>query len=347
MRRKTRLAIKVHGVKKPSVSNLKIITVTFLLCIIAFTFLTLIENAACQTAHESIMQKQEEVRRLEEDTAQLEGRMSKAKKDWVTVSEKLADLEGKIVACYMEIDRMEIEISKSKGYLYGLIRKMYVDGRMSAFERLMSSTDISDFISNYDRMARVISSESKAFNEQRRKIDRLERYKDRLNDYKSEQAKLARSMNPDVIEAKITANGKRLADLTSEIITMQLPLTLNQAPAKFSPDKVFSMPEENGFVSTGQVFSGYCSWYGGDFHGRPTASGEIYDQHGFTCAHRTLPFGTWLRVTFRGRSVIVRVNDRGPFVKGRVLDLSRGSAEAIGLTGVQWIDCEILVPKTS
>lgn len=78
---------------------------------------------------------------------------------------------------------------------------------------------------------------------------------------------------------------------------------------------------------------GGASWYGEPYHGRPTASGEIYDMHDFTAAHRTLAFGTWVRVTRRddGRSVDVRVNDRGPFVSGRVIDLSWAAARRIGL----------------
>ena len=271
--------------------------------------------------------------------------MSKEKKDWVTVSARLGELEENIVNCYMEMDRVGIEIEESRGAINGLIRRLYVDGRMSDIEILMSSEDIFDFITNYDRVTRVVSSESRAFNELRKKQIRLERYKEQLNRYKSEQARLERSVRPDVIEANITEKRKELADLTGEIIALQLPVALNPSPANFSPTRVYSIPEENGFVSTGQVLSGYSSWYGNEFHGRPTASGERYDQYAFTCAHRTLPFGTWLRVTFRGRSVIVRVNDRGPFAKGRILDLSRGSAEAIGLTGVQWVDCEILIPK--
>lgn len=86
--------------------------------------------------------------------------------------------------------------------------------------------------------------------------------------------------------------------------------------------------------------------YGDDFDGRPTASGEIFDQYAFTCAHKTLPFGTWLLISFRGRSVVVKVNDRGPAAAGRMLDLSKGAADAIGLTGVQWVDCELVVPRS-
>lgn len=73
------------------------------------------------------------------------------------------------------------------------------------------------------------------------------------------------------------------------------------------------------------------SWYGPGFHGNLTANGERYNQYGFTAAHRSLPFGTRLRVCFRGCTV-VRVNDRGPYSGNRGLDLSKGAADAIGLT---------------
>ena len=79
--------------------------------------------------------------------------------------------------------------------------------------------------------------------------------------------------------------------------------------------------------------SGQASWYGPRFHGRLTASGEIYDMYDLTAAHRRLPFGTTLRVTdvVSGRCVIVRINDRGPFIGRRVLDLSYAAAERLGM----------------
>ena len=77
-----------------------------------------------------------------------------------------------------------------------------------------------------------------------------------------------------------------------------------------------------------------ASWYGAGFSGRRTASGEIFRQNGMTAASKTLPLGTVIRVTnvANGRSVTVRVNDRGPYVRGRAIDLSRGAAQRIGLT---------------
>ncbi len=80
---------------------------------------------------------------------------------------------------------------------------------------------------------------------------------------------------------------------------------------------------------------GIASWYGHPFHGRPTASGEIYNMHDLTAAHRTLPFGTRVRVhdLDNGRDVELRINDRGPFVKGRIIDLSNAAAKSMQMIG--------------
>jgi rare lipoprotein A len=80
---------------------------------------------------------------------------------------------------------------------------------------------------------------------------------------------------------------------------------------------------------------GMASWYGPGFHGRKTSSGEVFDMYGFTAAHRTMPFGTTLKVKNRenDRWVRVKVNDRGPFVRGRILDLSYGAARALDMIG--------------
>lgn len=79
--------------------------------------------------------------------------------------------------------------------------------------------------------------------------------------------------------------------------------------------------------------TGLASWYGEPYHGRPTASGEIYDMHGRTGAHRTLPLGTRVRVTSleNGRGAVARINDRGPFVDGRIIDVSLTLAKELGL----------------
>jgi rare lipoprotein A len=92
---------------------------------------------------------------------------------------------------------------------------------------------------------------------------------------------------------------------------------------------------------TGRSFSGIASYYGNE-SGNQTASGQRMNANAMTAAHRTLPFGTRLRVTHGDRSVVVTINDRGPFVRGRVLDLSTGAARAIGLDGVGRVVAEVL-----
>jgi rare lipoprotein A len=101
-------------------------------------------------------------------------------------------------------------------------------------------------------------------------------------------------------------------------------------PYEINGERYYPLPHSLGFVQTGEA-----SWYGQEFHGRPTASGETYDMYQKTAAHKTLPLGTYVRVLNleNGRQTVARVNDRGPFIKGRIIDLSYAAAKDIGLVG--------------
>jgi peptidoglycan lytic transglycosylase len=108
-----------------------------------------------------------------------------------------------------------------------------------------------------------------------------------------------------------------------------------------------SRPQPGGKTPTGPVIQGeegIASWYGHPFHGRRTSSGEVYNMYALTAAHRTLPFGTRVRVhnLQSGLDVIVRINDRGPFVEGRIIDLSYAAAQAIHMSGIARVRLEIL-----
>ncbi len=99
-------------------------------------------------------------------------------------------------------------------------------------------------------------------------------------------------------------------------------------------------------LDIGMKERGIASWYGDDFHGWVTASGEIYDMHRLTAAHRTLPLGTMVRVTnvVNGRHVVIRINDRGPYVNGRILDVSYGAAKQLNMLrdGISAIQLEVV-----
>jgi rare lipoprotein A len=130
-------------------------------------------------------------------------------------------------------------------------------------------------------------------------------------------------------KAQRAASAIRNTSLTAFSVICVLGLTTHASEARSKK----SWREANASIGT-DVSPHHTgrSFYGNE-SGSKTASGQRFNQNAMTAAHRTLPFGTRLKVTHGGRSVTVTVNDRGPFIRGRVLDLSKGAARAIGLTG--------------
>ncbi len=120
------------------------------------------------------------------------------------------------------------------------------------------------------------------------------------------------------------ASGNRVASISPETPKAAKPnRTVRNARASLGP----TGPSRH----SGKTFSGIASFYGQNV-GNKTASGQRYNENAMTAAHRTLPFGTKVKVTHRNRSVVVTINDRGPFIRGRVIDLSKGAARVVGLT---------------
>lgn len=113
-------------------------------------------------------------------------------------------------------------------------------------------------------------------------------------------------------------------------------------------DQIIPLPNQVKIAQTlgGQSFRGQASWYGPGFNGRATANGETFDQNALTAAHPSLPFGTRVEVTNinNGESVVVRINDRGPYAEGRIIDLSQAAAQDIGVTesGVAPVEVSVL-----
>ena len=102
--------------------------------------------------------------------------------------------------------------------------------------------------------------------------------------------------------------------------------------------RYYPLPDAEGFVQYGKA-----SWYGEDFHGKPTSSGEIYDMYVESAAHKTIPLGTYVKVEnlSNGKEIVVKVNDRGPFVKGRVIDLSYAAGKELDMIGHGVVDAKI------
>lgn len=151
---------------------------------------------------------------------------------------------------------------------------------------------------------------------------------------------------------KIASGVTRSLSATALIAATLLAVGLSEAAAKtrkhhaHRSQSSHSWKDANAAIpssGTGGSFAGVASFYGNE-SGSKTASGQRFNENDMTAAHRSLPFGTKVRVTHRGKSVVVTINDRGPFVKGRVLDLSTGAARAVGLTssGVGHVTAEVL-----
>lgn len=124
--------------------------------------------------------------------------------------------------------------------------------------------------------------------------------------------------------------------------TAPLPEEAKKTPADYyvvDGERYYPLPDAMGFIETGKA-----SWYGKDFHGRPTSSGETYDMYKKTAAHKTLPLGTYVKVLNlqNNESTIVRINDRGPFVNGRIIDLSYGAAQEIHMAVPGLADVKVI-----
>ena len=110
-------------------------------------------------------------------------------------------------------------------------------------------------------------------------------------------------------------------------------------PYMVNGERYYPLPDAEGFVQYGKA-----SWYGKKFHGRPTSNGEIFDMHKISAAHKTLPMGTYVKVLnlSNKKEIVVRINDRGPFVKGRIIDLSYAAAKKIGVASPGTADVKIV-----
>jgi len=160
----------------------------------------------------------------------------------------------------------------------------------------------------------------------------------------SASAAVAPGMASDLASAAAGSTAESVSASSSEPKPLLLPEDVVEAldpPAVVLPEpKVRVVPD------VAKVITGEASWYGPGFYGNRTANGEIYRRGTLTAAHRTLPFGTKVRVTnlWNGRSAVIRINDRGPFVAHRVIDLGHGAASTLGLTssGIAEVRLEVL-----
>ncbi len=145
---------------------------------------------------------------------------------------------------------------------------------------------------------------------------------------------IARRMTPDVVAKQTGAHGPLRPNRLSLLLPVLASLVFTAIDCCAPALTIHAHPSP-GWDRTYGSNEGMASFYGRKFNGRRTASGERFDMNKFTAAHRTLPFGTMVRITdvASGKSVVVRINDRGPFSRSRIIDMSRAAAAALGIIG--------------
>lgn len=163
--------------------------------------------------------------------------------------------------------------------------------------------------------------------------------RDRISELEAEARRAARA------EAEAEA---RAAARQAEAAGAQPPTFPGRDAPYGAPGAPSGFPSRgipDGFVGTGVRLSGIASWYGPGFEGNLTANGDVFDPDQFTAASLDLPLGSWLYVEHSGRGALVYVNDRGPYIPGRILDLSRAAAFSIGITGLGHVEAEVVVKR--
>ena len=290
----------------------------------------------------------DQVSAREHDLERLEGRQAE-------LTEQITQASADIGVLELELHRAEAAREQATQEYIDRAVEAYMDGSATHLALLLSAKDMNQLFTIAEATVASAQEDAASVDEALAAQQEAERRQLQLDQRK--QRLLAAEARVGAVKASIenalAARRELLARLTAEVAELERKAR-EAAAAAARPDEAFldllggsgpSLAIPDGYAGTGVTFEGLASWYGPGFEGNATASGDIFDSSLYTAASKELPLGTWLFVQRNGRGVVVLVNDRGPYVGDRILDLSRAAADAIGLTGpgVGWVEAEILV----
>lgn len=267
----------------------------------------------------------------------------------------------------LEMNEAEARVERAGDRYVARAVEAYKNGPTARLGLLLSADDVSDMISIAEATLETARADTEALEHleaARAEIEaagaRVEERKARLLTASAEAEEVASGITSTLSERRsalselsakideLERRARREAQASANRVestdsVAQEETSEPQPPA--DDQSVGALHRVGEFITTGVTFEGLASWYGPGFEGQTTANGDIFHAAGLTAASRDLPLGTWLRVGRAGASVIVEVNDRGPYIEERVLDLSQGAAGRLGITGVEWVTAEILLPR--
>ena len=256
----------------------------------------------------------------------------------------------------LELERRAAEevYNDARGTFIQRAVEVYKMGPTTRLTLLLSTDSIAELMSAVEITSTIARADSSSLDELHASVKEARRAQREVDARKQELLDAKQESDAVLADIRATLGERRtaLAELNTEIAALeeearaQAALAVAGVPDSQALADVLGGPSAGipaGYASTGVSFEGVASWYGPGFEGNSTANGEIFDPNLYTAASKELAFGTLLFVEFNGRGVLVRINDRGPYVDDRILDLSQAAAESIGLSGIGWVRATILV----
>jgi rare lipoprotein A len=274
--------------------------------------------------------------------------LGEAIKSYQKAANELRETKEKISSTEKALEEIDARIESDLAALDRHADFMYRTQGIGYLEMIFAANTVGEFADSLEWMMYVASNDAKLVTDLKRETTRQAQALDELNSLRLGQEKTAADLKNDVAKAQLLLNSEQAqADALNSAIGEALErerLAANERAAavkKPAPPSDTGNSDNSSYTGTGMTFTGIASWYG---KGKGTASGERFNPQALTAAHKTLPFGTLVKVTYKGKSVVVRINDRGPYSHGRVIDITVRAAEIIGMksAGVGQVTCEVV-----
>jgi rare lipoprotein A (peptidoglycan hydrolase) len=299
---------------------------------------------------------------------ELEQLIEDSRGERIAIEERIAVTNLRIVAQQEVLAEARAALLEAQSAYRTRMVGMYKSRIADPFDILLTSQSMSDFYARILMLTRIAQRDRRAYLDATVAAAEAEFQAAYLDDLKAQDVALRQLQRIALQELDAALNEQRtlvtrlteeslrelaarravIARTRKQWLDSSVPLDdpVQKVPAVVEPHLgltyLASEYHPRRYRSLGQTGTAVCSWYGNEFHGRLTACGQVYNQNDFTCASRDLPFGTRIALTRGERRIVVVVTDRGPFIAGRDLDLSRAAAQALGFSGVATVEFEFV-----
>lgn len=299
---------------------------------------------------------------------ELESRIEEIRSERISLDERIAVTNQRIFRQQEVLAAARSDLAVARDAYRQRIVRMYKSRIVDPLAILLSADSIGDLYARAVVLTRISRRDRVAYQDAAIATAEAEYQAAYLDDLKLQDVELRQiqAINVKDLEVALAEQTEIVAKLTTEALqqlaTLQTSIKttrkewidssipysgempMSVATVDRYPGRTYTVPEHQpkSYRSLGRIETMVCSWYGNEFNGRPTASGQIFNEEDFTCASRTLPFGTVLALSRGDKRIIVVVTDRGPFIDGRDLDLSKAAARHLGFSGVEPVEAEFV-----